>query len=256
MVGRIRRAARHLLGVRRSPTYYLPWIARPDLACVLLLNNVEMRLSGTRPRGPFAARVTRYDARGVRVAELETSLADCTDTVEVPLDAREGLDVGFVTVAGDVLTSDLYVALTDGGACAVTHGRFEFIEEYPRRARALLHGLGALLALVGHTVPAFGRDQFVYTGPDHRAHVLLLNLSDVVNRLRVTARADDGTTAVRLLRLPPRGAHLLEVTTLGPPAPATRTWRLRLVGNAWFNLYLVGAGPRDLAGPLSLMHVK
>jgi hypothetical protein len=32
--------------------------------------------------------------------------------------------------------------------------------------------------------------------------------------------------------------------------------RLRLSGNAWFNLYLVGAGPRDLDGALSLMHVK
>jgi hypothetical protein len=29
-----------------------------------------------------------------------------------------------------------------------------------------------------------------------------------------------------------------------------------LEGNAWFNLYVVGAGPRDLDGPLSVMHVK
>jgi hypothetical protein len=31
---------------------------------------------------------------------------------------------------------------------------------------------------------------------------------------------------------------------------------LHLEGNAWFNLYLVGAAPRDFAGPLSLMHVN
>jgi hypothetical protein len=31
---------------------------------------------------------------------------------------------------------------------------------------------------------------------------------------------------------------------------------LRLTGNAWFNLYLVGAGTRNLEGALSLMHVK
>ena len=40
----------------------------------------------------------------------------------------------------------------------------------------------------------------------------------------------------------------------GADAPAVK--HLHLEGNAWFNLYLIGAGPRDLAGPLSLMHVK
>jgi len=32
--------------------------------------------------------------------------------------------------------------------------------------------------------------------------------------------------------------------------------RIRFVGNAWFNFYVVGAGPRNFNGPLSLMHVK
>ena len=53
------------------------------------------------------------------------------------------------------------------------------------------------------------------------------------------------------------GSHLLDVASLAPePRPSAAAWRLRLEGNAWFNLYLVGAGPLDLAGPLSLMHVK
>jgi hypothetical protein len=53
------------------------------------------------------------------------------------------------------------------------------------------------------------------------------------------------------------GSHLLDVASLAPGSrPSAAAWRLRLEGNAWFNLYLVGAGPLDLAGPLSLMHVK
>jgi hypothetical protein len=56
------------------------------------------------------------------------------------------------------------------------------------------------------------------------------------------------------------GARLLDVGGLDDglveARAGTRVHRLRLSGNAWFNLYLVGAGARDLAGPLSLMHVK
>src|SRR5439155_15742626 len=60
-----------------------------------------------------------------------------------------------------------------------------------------------------------------------------------------------------LLRLPPMGSPLLDVASLAPgPRPSAAAWRLMLRGNAWFNLYLVGAGPLDLAGPLSLMPVK
>jgi hypothetical protein len=122
--------------------------------------------------------------------------------------------------------------------------------------------VGGLLASIGRTVPAFGRDQYVYLGPDSRSHVLLMNLSNVTNLVRV--RSFDGSVARggALLRLPPMGSALLDVARLegaagGSPVPAgTSVRRLRIEGNAWFNLYLVGAGPRDLAGPLSLMHVK
>ena len=72
------------------------------------------------------------------------------------------------------------------------------------------------------------------------------------------AGSGDGTPlGTRLVALPAMGASLLDITTLAPvPAEQPTAWRLRLEGNAWFNLYVVGAGPRDLAGPLSLMHVK
>jgi hypothetical protein len=53
------------------------------------------------------------------------------------------------------------------------------------------------------------------------------------------------------------GSFLFDIAQLGEPgAGAPAVEHLHLEGNAWFNLYLVGAGPRDLAGPLSLMHVK
>jgi hypothetical protein len=84
-----------------------------------------------------------------------------------------------------------------------------------------------------------------------------MNLSNVPNRIRATAGAGKNQLGSRLLRLPPMGSHLLDVASLGlRPSSGTTVWRLRLEGNAWFNLYLVGAGSKDLAGPLSLMHVK
>jgi hypothetical protein len=115
---------------------------------------------------------------------------------------------------------------------------------------------GALLAPFGHTVPAFARDQYVYHGAASRSHVLLLNLSNVVNRVRIVAERNGARVGVRLVRIPPRGARLLDVDSLAPAAAALTVDRLRLTGNAWFNLYLIGAGSRDLDGALSLMHVK
>jgi len=99
-------------------------------------------------------------------------------------------------------------------------------------------------------------DQYAYAGPDGRSHLLLLNLSNVTNRIRVVAHRDGARARTRLVAVPPLGARLLDVGTLAPAAPGLMPLALRLEGNAWFNLYLVGAGPRDLAGPLSLMHVK
>jgi hypothetical protein len=84
-----------------------------------------------------------------------------------------------------------------------------------------------------------------------------MNLSNVTNCIRAVASAGGRRVGSRLLRLPPMGSHLLNVASLGPaPSAGTTVWRLRLEGNAWFNLYMVGAGSKDLAGPLSLMHVK
>src|SRR5262249_45239998 len=124
-------------------------------------------------------------------------------------------------------------------------------------ARVLLAVGGAAAAVVGHTLPIFRRNQYVYLGRESRSHVLLINLSNVTNRVRVVAHVGDRRIGLALLCLPPIGPRLLDVPALGPmPAAGVVSWRLELEGNAWFNLYLVGAGSRDLAGPLSLMHVK
>lgn len=252
----LRTLARRLLGVQRTPAYYLPWITRPGLECVLVLHNVEARFKPGYNVGPFDLAAEQLDADGRLVARHRVQLRDSTDTVELSLTApREGC--GVVVVSGERMHSDLYVCLSNGRTSAMTHGRGEFTEHYSAHSRAVLGIVGGLLALVGRTVPAFEREQFVYSGAESRSHVLLLNLADVANRVRVVVTRDGRRLWARLVHLPARGAHLLRVADLAaPPARGTEVWRLSLTGNAWFNLYLVGAGHEDLTGPLSLMHVK
>jgi hypothetical protein len=253
MFGRLRSLARRLLGVRRVPTYYLPWLSRPGLECLVLINNIESRFTSGRDATDLAATVTQHDADGRVVGVQIVTLTDSADAREVRL-LPTGAGHGFVTVAAPRIRSDLYVALVDGESYTATHGRQEFVESYPAWTRTLLAVAGGLLALAGRTVPAFRRDQYVYYGPASRSHVLLLNLSNVVNRIRVVETRAGSPPRARLLPLPPMGATLFEASASeGGPLAVDR---LRLTGNAWFNLYLVGAGPRDLDGALSLMHVK
>lgn len=257
MLGRLRSLARRVLGVTRESTYYLPWLTRPGLECVVLVNNIESRF--TSGRGATAtdlgATVTQYDAGGGVVGVYTTALSDSADAREVRL-TPTAAGHGFVTVRTRRIHSDLYVALVDGESYSATHGRQEFIEHYPPWTRAALAIAGGAVATAGGTVPLFARDQYVYHGPDSRSHVLIFNLSNVVNRIRVVATRDGTRAGTRLVRLPPMGSALLDIATLGPPAEHLVVERLRLTGNAWFNLYLVGAGARDLDGALSLMHVK
>ena len=141
-------------------------------------------------------------------------------------------------------------------AYAATHGRQEFVESYPLRSQIALAVLGRALAWLGRTVPAFVRYQYAYVGAESRADLLVLNLANVTNRVRVVPlrAADDGVA--RLIRIPPMGSHRLDVSSLvASPPRGTRVVPLRLEGNAWFNLYLVGV-PGQRSAPLSLMHVK
>jgi hypothetical protein len=256
MARHLRSLARRLFGVTRPKTYYLPWITRPGLECALVLSNVEARFKPEFSTGPLSWSVVQYDALGKVAHQQRVTLKDSTDVVEVPLQPAAG-GCGFATVSGDRLHSDLYVTLSDGHDYTATHGRGEFIEGYPGLVRLVMTAACGLASVVGRTLPVFTRHQFVYLGRDSRSHVLLMNLSNVTNRIRATASAGKRRLGSRLLRLPPMGSSLLDVASLGPePASGTNVWRLRLEGNAWFNLYMVGAGSRDLAGLLSLMHVK
>jgi hypothetical protein len=264
----LRRLAKRLLGVERDPTYYLPWLTRVGLDCTLVLSNVESRFKPGYNRGAFPITAVQYDGAGRVVARHAVTLPDAVEAIELPLTAAAG-GCGFVTVSGERIHSDLYVTLSDGEAYTATHGRGEFIERYALRGRLLLALVGKLLELVGRTIPAFVRHQYAYVGPDSRSHLLIMNLSNVTNRVRVVASREGRDLAALLLRLPPMGTTLLDIETLefaaGAPATGTPTsapgrvtevWRLRLEGAAWFNLYVVGAGSRNLEGPLSLMHVK
>jgi hypothetical protein len=255
MLGRVRSLTRRVLGVTRASTYYLPWLTRPGLECVVLVNNIESRFISRRDATGLDATVTQYDADGRVVGVYGTALTDSTDAREVRL-TPTAAGHGFVTVTAPRIHSDLYVALVGAETYAATHGRQEFIERYPGWMRAVLAVGGGVLAMAGRTVPLFARDQYVYHGPTGRSHVLVMNLSNVVNRIRAVATRDGARRGARLLRLPPMGAALLDVGALAPAAGPLVVDRLRLTGNAWFNLYLVGAGPRDLDGALSLMHVK
>lgn len=256
MAKALRGLARRLLGVRRTPTYYLPWLTRPGLECVLLLNNVEARFKAGYTQGPFPVSACQYDAGGALVRHYEAVLADNLDTAELVLEAGAG-GCGFVTVDTRRIHSDLYVTLSDGQSYTATHGRGEFVETYPIWTRAALALLGSVLAIAGRTIPAFTRDQYVYGGADSRSHVLLMNLSNVTNRIRIRASVGGEGVGTRLVTLPAMGSRLVDVATLGFRRTGhTTVGRLRLEGNAWFNLYVVGAGARDLDGPLSLMHVK
>jgi hypothetical protein len=255
MANAARALARTLLGVTRVPTYYLPWLARPGLECALVLSNVEARFKVGYNEGPYPVVVRQYDADGALAGAHDLALRDATDVVELPLEAARG-GCGIVTVAGERLHSDLYVTVSDGESYSATHGRGEWIERYPAAAR-LVHGvLGPALAMAGRTVPAFERDQYAYAGADSRSHLLFMNLSNITNRVRVVATRESVSAGPQVLAIPPLGARLLDVTALVGASEETRVWRLHVTGNAWFNFYVVGAGPRDLAGPLSLMHVK
>ena len=252
----LRSLARRALGVSRTPTYYLPWLTRPGLECALVLHNVEARFQQGYNEGPFLVSVTQHDADGTVVRRSEARLRDSADSIELPLQPTAS-GCGFAIVSGDRMHSDLYVTLSDGHDYTATHGRGEFVETYPPWTRALMALLGGVLAVFGRTIPAFARDQYVYFGRESRSHLLLMNLSNVTNRIRIATYRGGARVGSRLVALAPMGSHLVDATALGPmPERGTATWRLRLEGNAWFNLYLVGAGPRDLAGPLSLMHVK
>lgn len=256
MARALRSLARRLLGVERAPTYYLPWLTRPGLECVLLLSNVEARFKPGYSDGPFPVTVIQYGADGTAARRHQLTLADSTDAVELPLGPAAG-GCGFVTVSGERIDSDLYVTLSDGEMYTATHGRGEFVERYPLPTRLLMGAVCGVLALLGRALPVFARDQYAYVWPDSCSHLLLMNLSNVTNRIRAAASRDGRPVGARLLRLPPMGAHLLDVAALlQGPDPSTGLGRLRLAGNAWFNLYVVGAGSRGLAGPLSLMHVK
>jgi hypothetical protein len=256
MRSRLRGLARTALGVARTPTYYLPWLTRPGLDCVILVNNIEARFKPEYNHGPLRSTVRQYDADGVLLRRYDVSLASSTDISEVPLEATE-TGFGLVTVDVSHLHSDLYTTLSDGRYYTATHGRQEFVETYPTWTRMLMGALGSLLALAERTIPVFRREQYVYAGVDSRSHLLLMNLSNVVNRIRVVASEDRWRLRSRLLTLPPMGSRTFDVSQLGEPGLETPAVRhLHIEGNAWFNLYLVGAGPRDFAGPLSLMHVK
>jgi hypothetical protein len=218
MARHLRSLARRLGGVTRPPTYYLPWITRPGLECALVLSNVEARFKPECNAGPFPVSVVQYDAQGRAAHRYAVTLRDSTDRIELPLRPAPG-GCGFATVSGDRLRSDLYVTLSDGHDYTATHGRGEFVEGYPILARLLMTAAGALAAVVGRTLPIFTRNQYVYLGPESRSHVLLMNLSNVTNRIRATARAGERRLGSRLLRLPPWAPPSSTSPRSGPSPP-------------------------------------
>src|SRR5437879_13088746 len=81
----LRKLAKRVLGVRRQPTYYLPWLTRPHLQCALVLSNVESRFKVGYNRGSFPGSVVQYDADGAVAARHEVRLPDAVAAVELTL---------------------------------------------------------------------------------------------------------------------------------------------------------------------------
>ena len=161
----------------------------PGLDCVVLLNNIESRFTSGREGRGLDAMVTQLDSEG-RVSQPATRHA-----VRQHRRARGAAGAG-----------RRRLWLRDGGRApdqvrplrGARRRRDVHRDARPAVSssstirpwtRAILAVAGALLAPLGHTVPAFARDQYVYHGADSRSHLLVLNLSNVVNRVRVVARA-------------------------------------------------------------------
>jgi len=129
----LRNLAKRILGVERRPAYYLPWLTRPRLQCALVLSNVESRFKIGYNRGSFPVSAVQYDACGAVAKRYAGTLPDAVEAVELALEPVAG-DCGFVTVSGERINSDIYVALSDGEACTATHGRGEFVARYDEGA--------------------------------------------------------------------------------------------------------------------------
>ena len=256
MLRRVRTWTRGLLGVRRDPTYYLPWLTRPGLDCVVLLNNIESRFTSGREGRDLDATVTQFDSEG-RGGQPATRHADrqhrrargAADPGRRRLRLRDG--------GRARIKSDLYVALVDGESVHArrTAGRSSSSTTRPGRARCSRwparswRRWGTRAGLRARSVRLSRRGQpLAPAGPES------------VERRQPRSRR---RRARRRAGRRPAGLHpaaeargSLDVDSLAPAAERLIVEQLRLTGNAWFNLYLVGAGTRDLEGALSLMHVK
>jgi hypothetical protein len=252
----LRSLARRVLRPKREATYYLPWLSVTASECVVLLSNIEARFNRDFNRGPFPITVSQHDADGSVARRYRTVLPTATDTVELSIQATPA-GYGVLTVVSDRTYSGSHVSLSDGHGYTTTHGRKEFVEHYPWLARVTLGAVGTIFGSLGRTVPAFRRVQHLYVGPDTASHLLVMNLSNITNRVLATARREGEAPRRRLLRLPPLGSALLTPDGFLPPSASSIVfWNVTLQGNAWFNLYVVGTGARGLAGPASLQHVK
>lgn len=176
----LRALARRLLGVRRVPTYYVPWITRPGLSCKLYPRE------GDWPNPPVY-----WHSDGQ--ASLIPGRPD---------------DHGFATIEG--MTTDGMVALSDGNGYTATHGRGETVDEYPRRVRAVWAVAWRVLAWLGETIPAFTREHRAL----HDQQLLLLNPSNLVNLVRV----EDGYGAA-LYRVPPMGSVIVPCPVFSSRTP-------------------------------------
>ena len=245
MLGRLRSLARRVLGVTRESTYYLPWLTRPGLECVVLVNNIESRFtSGRAPPPPaWTRRSPSTTPSGGVVGVYTTALTDSADAREVRADAdggrprlRDGADA-----AGSTPTSTWRWS-TARATARRTAGRSSSSTIRRGRGRRW-RSPAALLAAAGA----------------HRAAL----------RARPVRLSRPGQPLARAHLQPverrqphPRGRHPRRRARPGPGCCGCRRWvrpcstsarwgrrpsrlvveRLRLTGNAWFNLYLVGAG--------------
>jgi len=159
---------------------------------------------------------------------------------------------GFVTVSTSTSTRISNVTVADGESYTATTGGPVMSRRIRFACGSCSHLLGALLAPLPPDDPGVRRDQYAYAGPDGRSHLLLHNLSNA-------SRTASGWSPTATARAPGRGWWRCRRWAAAARRRHARARRPRADaagaaprGQRLVNLYLVGAGPRDLAGPLSL----
>lgn len=257
----LKKLAKSFLKPQRKFTYYLPWLTTERVRCSLLLNNIEARFLTKTSLYPLDLRVTQYNESGKVIKIYQELLTSPTDVKELLLSSENQgkIRCGLVTIQGKRgWLSGIYLILSDGENCSLTHGRHEVIDHFPSWAGALIRVVSTCVGPFVKQLAAFGKDQFVYLHQQFSSHLIFLNLSTATNLLFLTLRKETKRITSRRLALPGLGSQVIHLRQFFSSAPGNLSgiFQLEIRATLRFNYYVIGAGPEEFSGSLSIQHVK